>query len=397
MVRWASGVTTMRQRPVGTPDRAGAFSNVHADGAEVVAEDVAELVGGHLADVGGAPAEAGHAATWCWPPSRPTSRRRRPSTRRARSARSASIRVIDPLTRPCSSRKSSSWWAITSTRALPMPTTSRSCTAPTPTAIGTAERGAGTPEPARRRRRLTARPVRSTAVTNDPYRLRRDRHARRALRPDARARSRRRPRSPARSTSTVDVHEADRRAGAATPSSSRSTRPWVDGRTATPRRRRQARRGHRAPRRQPRPRASTPGTGDASHLGFRGILNDKLRGFYRSHLHRRRRRRRRSSPPPRCRPPTAGGPSRAGTSRTSRPCFGVTLVVADDLLAISNGPEVAAARRCRTARCASRSPTRCSMSTYLVAFVVGPLEATEPDRRRRHPAARRARARQGAT
>ena len=39
------------------------------------------------------------------------------------SARSASMRVIEPLTSVCRSMNSSSWWAITSTSALPMPTT----------------------------------------------------------------------------------------------------------------------------------------------------------------------------------------------------------------------------------------------------------------------------------
>ena len=39
------------------------------------------------------------------------------------SARSASMRVIEPFTRVCSSMNRSSWWAMTSTSALPMPTT----------------------------------------------------------------------------------------------------------------------------------------------------------------------------------------------------------------------------------------------------------------------------------
>ena len=43
------------------------------------------------------------------------------------------------------------------------------------------------------------------------------------------------------------------------------------------------------------------------------------------------------SPPPSSRPPTPAAPSRAGTSPTSRPTFAVTLIVDDDLTAISNG------------------------------------------------------------
>jgi len=57
--------------------------------------------------------------------------------------------------------------------------------------------------------------------------------------------------------------------------------------------------------------------------------------------------------------------------------FGVTLIVPDGLLAISNGPEVE-----RTAvhddRVRVRFADTMPMSTYLAAFVVGPLEATEP-------------------
>jgi hypothetical protein len=40
------------------------------------------------------------------------------------SARSASMSVIEPFAMPCSSTKASGWWVMTSTRALPMPTTS---------------------------------------------------------------------------------------------------------------------------------------------------------------------------------------------------------------------------------------------------------------------------------
>ena len=55
-------------------------------------------------------------------------------------------------------------------------------------------------------------------------------------------------------------------------------------------------------------------------IEFAGVLNDKLRGFYRSTYSApapmATGRSSGSSPRPRCRPPTAAGRSRAGTSRT---------------------------------------------------------------------------------
>jgi puromycin-sensitive aminopeptidase len=116
--------------------------------------------------------------------------------------------------------------------------------------------------------------------------------------------------------------------------------------------------------------------GDAVvHVGFRGVLNDKLKGFYRSTF------------------VDGDGVERViGTTqmepadaRLAFPCwdepdlkavFAVTLVVAEGLLAISNAAE---AHRTTTAdgRVAVTFADTIPMSTYLVAFVVGPLEATE--------------------
>jgi puromycin-sensitive aminopeptidase len=109
---------------------------------------------------------------------------------------------------------------------------------------------------------------------------------------------------------------------------------------------------------------------------FSGVLNDKLRGFYRSTF------------------TDAEGASRtlavtqmeATHARRAFPCwdepeakavFGVTLVVDDDLLALSNGAEL---DRTPTddGRVAVRFADTMKMSTYLVAFIVGPLEVTEP-------------------
>jgi puromycin-sensitive aminopeptidase len=116
--------------------------------------------------------------------------------------------------------------------------------------------------------------------------------------------------------------------------------------------------------------------GDANlHVRFGGALNDKLTGFYRSVY-----------------TDESGQQRVIGTTqfeatdaRMAFPCwdepdmkavFAVTLVVKDDLLAISNAAEV---ERTPTGdgRVAIRFADTIPMSTYLVAFVVGPLEVTD--------------------
>ncbi|HWM18851.1 MAG TPA: M1 family metallopeptidase [Ilumatobacteraceae bacterium] len=112
---------------------------------------------------------------------------------------------------------------------------------------------------------------------------------------------------------------------------------------------------------------------------FTGVLNDKLRGFYRSTFH------------------DEGGVERviatsqmqATDCRRAFPCwdepdfkavFGITLVIEPDLLAVSNGRELDR-REITTgngAKVAVRFADTMLMSTYLAAFVVGPLEVTEP-------------------
>jgi puromycin-sensitive aminopeptidase len=110
------------------------------------------------------------------------------------------------------------------------------------------------------------------------------------------------------------------------------------------------------------------------HVAFEGVLNDKLKGFYRSTY-----------------TDEDGTEHVIGTTqfeatdaRRAFPCwdepdlkatFGVTLVVAEDLLAVSNGQvveETSTGDGRREVRFADTIP----MSTYLVAFVVGRLEAT---------------------
>ena len=114
-------------------------------------------------------------------------------------------------------------------------------------------------------------------------------------------------------------------------------------------------------------------------IAFNGVLNDKLHGFYRSTFR------------------DVDGDERviattqmqATDCRRAFPCwdepdfkavFGVTLVVEPDLLAVSNGPEVE--RRAVTTangdKVAVRFADTMPMSTYLAAFVVGPLAVTDP-------------------
>ena len=116
-------------------------------------------------------------------------------------------------------------------------------------------------------------------------------------------------------------------------------------------------------------------------MGFSGVLNDKLMGFYRSTFE--------------LPDPSTGEPQQHSIAvtqfesthaRAAFPCFDepslkatfkISLVIDENLFAVSNGAEI------------SRTPagpglTRVDfaetmvMSTYLVAFVVGPLVATEP-------------------
>ena len=112
------------------------------------------------------------------------------------------------------------------------------------------------------------------------------------------------------------------------------------------------------------------------HLAFRGILNDKLRGFYRSTF----------TGDDGAERVIATSQMQATDCRRAFPCwdepemkavFGVTLVVDDGLFAISNGPEVAR-EATDDGRVRITFADTMPMSTYLVAFVVGPLEATAP-------------------
>jgi puromycin-sensitive aminopeptidase len=113
------------------------------------------------------------------------------------------------------------------------------------------------------------------------------------------------------------------------------------------------------------------------HCAFSGILNDKLRGFYRSTFTDQSGETR----------TLATTQMEATDARRAFPCwdepdrkavFDVTLVVDEGLSAFSNSPVAEESTDPQTnKRTVHFSPTM-KMSTYLVAFVVGDLEATDP-------------------
>ncbi len=112
------------------------------------------------------------------------------------------------------------------------------------------------------------------------------------------------------------------------------------------------------------------------HLVFTGILNDKLRGFYRSTFTDQDGVER----------VIATTQLESTDARRAFPCFDepefkatfeITLVIDDGLNAYSNYPVVEETLRPDGKRVVRFSPTMV-MSTYLVAFVVGPLEHTDP-------------------
>ena len=121
------------------------------------------------------------------------------------------------------------------------------------------------------------------------------------------------------------------------------------------------------------------GTADAGpwtlRIAFRGELNPRLTGFYRSTY-------------------DEDGATRvigtthfeATDARRAFPCwdepdlkavFGITLVVEDGLLAVSNGPEIER-QALGDGRSRIRFADTIKMSTYLAAWVVGRLQVTEP-------------------
>ena len=120
---------------------------------------------------------------------------------------------------------------------------------------------------------------------------------------------------------------------------------------------------------------ATPGA-YTLHTRFRGILNDKLHGFYRSTF----------TDTDGVEQVIATTQFEATDARRAFPCwdepeakavFAVTLVVDAELTALSNAGEV---ERTEVAggKVAVRFADTMVMSTYLVAFIVGPLDVTDP-------------------
>ncbi|MGI8552061.1 MAG: M1 family metallopeptidase [Dehalococcoidia bacterium] len=113
------------------------------------------------------------------------------------------------------------------------------------------------------------------------------------------------------------------------------------------------------------------------HLTFRGTLNDKLAGFYRSTY-------RSDSGEEQA---LASTQFEATDARRAFPCwdepafkavFGVTLIVEDEQAAISNSPVVSESAQGDSGKKAVVFADTIPMSTYLVAFIVGAFEASEP-------------------
>jgi puromycin-sensitive aminopeptidase len=111
-------------------------------------------------------------------------------------------------------------------------------------------------------------------------------------------------------------------------------------------------------------------------ISFAGTLNDDLRGFYRSVY----------TDPDGTEKTMATTQFEATEARRAFPCwdepdlkttFGITLVVDDGLTAVSNASEIERSDL-GNGKVAVRFADTIKMSTYLVAFVVGELEATEP-------------------
>src|SRR5438093_10223047 len=112
-------------------------------------------------------------------------------------------------------------------------------------------------------------------------------------------------------------------------------------------------------------------------ISFSGILNDKLHGFYRSTYKDAKGREK----------PLASTQFESTDARRAFPCwdepafkavYQVTLVIDDGLTAISNARVIGATSSAGTGKKEVMFADSMKMSTYLVAFIVGEFEGTEP-------------------
>jgi puromycin-sensitive aminopeptidase len=111
-------------------------------------------------------------------------------------------------------------------------------------------------------------------------------------------------------------------------------------------------------------------------IRFSGVLNDKLRGFYRS-TYRDADDREQVIATTQMQPTDCRRAFPCWDEPEFKAVFEVALVIRDGLMAVSNGPEIARTSVGDGQVRVQFAPTMV-MSTYLVAFVVGPLVATEP-------------------
>jgi len=109
---------------------------------------------------------------------------------------------------------------------------------------------------------------------------------------------------------------------------------------------------------------------------FRGILNDQLRGFYRS-TYEVEDGTSRTIATSQCQSTDARRIFPCWDEPALKASFATTLVVDADHLAVANGAEIANTIDPDGRRRVTFAETM-RMSTYLVAFVVGPLEITDP-------------------
>jgi puromycin-sensitive aminopeptidase len=124
-------------------------------------------------------------------------------------------------------------------------------------------------------------------------------------------------------------------------------------------------------------RAISPGEAHL-RLRFTGILNDKLRGFYRSTF----------TDADGVEQVIATTQFEATDARRAFPCwdepaqkasFAISLIIDDHLFAVSNAAELSRTPAPnRVGKHLVQFAETIVMSTYLVAFIVGPLEATDP-------------------